>query len=138
MKPLLKSAAVELPPEPPLKPIKVPNLGSLDSLDLPVSIPMPARAVVREEVLDASEGLDTLTQLALDKAKEILEMALVPGDDDFTAILKAQVSQVQTILTTQARVDEGRFKKKQIDKLGEILDAIRSEEARLVPGRVLN
>jgi len=138
MKPLLKSAAVEFVSEPAPKPIKVPNLGSLDKLDLPVSIPMPARAVVREEVLDASEGLDTLTQLALDKAKEILEMALVPGDDDFTAILKAQVSQVQTILTTQARVDEGRFKKKQIDKLGEILDAIRSEEARLVPGRVLN
>jgi len=132
MKRLLDHAAID---EPTTK-IAIPRLGSLDSLDLPVIVTTPK--VVREEVLDASEGLDNLTQLALDKAKEILEMELVPGDEDFNAILKAQVSQVQTILTTQARVDEGRFKKKQADKLGELLDLIRGEEAKLIPGRVLN
>ncbi len=133
MKRMLDDADVEVPAER----IEVPNLGSLDKLELPVSRPIESKPV-REEVLDASEGLDNLTQLALDKAKEILEMDLVPGDDDFNAILKAQVSQVQTILTTQARVDEGRFKKKQADKLGELLDLIRGEEAKLVPVRVLN
>ncbi len=127
MKRLLDHAAIDEP---------VPRLGTLDSLILPGTVSTPK--VVREEVLDASEGLDNLTQLALDKAKEILEMPLVPGDEDFNAVLKAQVSQVQTILTTQARVDEGRFKKKQVDKLGELLDLIRGEEARLIPGRVLN
>ncbi len=127
MKRLLDHAAIDEP---------VPRIGSLDSLILPGTVSTPK--VVREEVLDASEGLDNLTQLALDKAKEILEMPLVPGDEDFNAVLKAQVSQVQTILTTQARVDEGRFKKKQVDKLGELLDLIRGEEARLVTGRVLN
>ncbi len=132
MKRLLDHAAIdEFAPR-----IEVPGLGSLDSLVLPVTVSTPK--VVREEVLDASEGLDNLTQLALDKAKEILEMRLIPGDEDFNAILKAQVSQVQTILTTQARVDEGRFKKKQVDKLGELLDLIRGEEAKLVTGRVLN
>ncbi len=124
---LLDHAAIDEP---------VPRIGSLDSLILPGTVSTPK--VVREEVLDASEGLDNLTQLALDKAKEILEMPLVPGDEDFNAVLKAQVSQVQTILTTQARVDEGRFKKKQVDKLGELLDLIRGEEAKLVTGRVLN
>lgn len=138
MKPLLKSAAVEVPREPPPKPIKVPSIGNLDAIDLPVVIPTVAKPVVREEVLDASDGLDNLTAKALKKAEEILDMALVPGDDDFNAILKAQVSQVQTILTTQARVDEGRFKKKQVDKIGELIDLIRSEEARTVTGRVLN
>ncbi len=127
MKRLLDHAAIDEP---------VPRIGSLDSLILPGTVTTPK--VVREEVLDASEGLDNLTQLALDKAKEILEMPLIPGDDEFAAVLKAQVSQVQTILTTQARVDEGRFKKKQVDKLGELLDLIRGEEARLIPGRVLN
>ncbi len=127
MKRLLDHAAIDEP---------VPRLGALDSLVLPGTVSTPK--VVREEVLDASEGLDNLTQLALDKAKVILEMSLVPGDEDFNAILKAQVSQVQTILTTQARVDEGRFKKKQADKLGELLDLIRGEEAKLVTGRVLN
>lgn len=133
MKRLLDHADISEPSER----IAIRDLGSLDSIDLPVSIPVQAK-VVREEVLDASEGLDNLTQLALDKAKEILEMQLIPGDEDFNAILKAQVSQVQTILTTQARVDEGRFKKKQVDKLGELLDLIRGEEAKLVTGRVLN
>ncbi len=127
MKRLLDHATIDEP---------VPRLGTLDSLILPGTVSTPK--VVREEVLDASEGLDNLTQLALDKAKEILDMALIPGDEDFNAILKAQVSQVQTILTTQARVDEGRFKKKQVDKLGELLDLIRGEEAKLIPGRVLN
>ena len=127
MKRLLDHAAIDEP---------VPRLGSLDSLILPGTVSTPK--VVREEVLDASEGLDNLTQLALDKAKEILEMPMMPGDEDFNAILKAQVSQVQTILTTQARVDEGRFKKKQVDKLGELLELIRGEEAKLIPGRVLN
>lgn len=116
--------------------IEVAPLGSLDSIDLPVNVAIPKP--VREEVLDASEGLDNLTQLALDKAKEILEMELMPGDEDFNAILKAQVSQVQTILTTQARVDENRFKKKSVDKLGELLDLIRGEEAKQITGRVLN
>lgn len=132
MKRLLDHAAIEES----VQRIAVPKLGSLDSIDLPVNVAIPKP--VREEVLDASEGLDNLTQLALDKAKEILEMQLVPGDEDFNSILKAQVSQVQTILTTQARVDEGRFKKKQVDKLGELLDLIRGEEAKLVTGRVLN
>ena len=132
MKRLLDHAAID---EPTTK-IAVPSLGSLDSLDLPVTVTTPK--VVREEVLDASEGLDNLTQLAIDKAEEILRLKLIPGDEDFNAILKAQTSQVATVLTTQVRVDEGRFKKKQVDKLGELLDLIRGEEAKLIPGRVLN
>jgi hypothetical protein len=117
--------------------IEQPRLGALDSIDFPVQVALPPKPV-REEVLDASEGLDNLTAKALRKAEEILDMNLTPGDEDFNAILKAQVSQVQTILTTQARVDEGRFKKKQADKLGELLDLIKGEEARLVTARVLN
>jgi len=132
MKRLLDHAAID---EPTTK-IAVPSLGSLDSLDLPVTVTTPK--VVREEVLDQSEGLDNLTQLAIDKAEEILRLKLIPGDEDFNAILKAQTSQVATVLTTQVRVDEGRFKKKQVDKLGELLDLIRGEEAKLIPGRVLN
>lgn len=135
MKRLLDNAAIE-EPAPPVR-IEPPRLGSLDMLDLPVSVPVQPKAV-REEVLDASEGLDNLTAKALRKAEEILDLPLVLGDDDFSTILKAQVSQVSAVLTTQARVDEGRFKKKQADKLGELLDLIKSEEARIIPARVLN
>jgi len=47
---------------------------------------------------------------------------------------------VQAIFTTQARVDEGRFKKKQADTLQKLLDILAGEEEKLkvVEGRVLN
>lgn len=131
MKRLLDHADIEAPSP------RIAELGSLDSIDLPVSIPVQVK-VVREEVLDASEGLDNLTELALMKEEEILRLPLIRGDPDFNAILKAQTSASATVLTTQARVDENRFKKKQIDKLGELLELIRGEEAKLVTGRVLN
>lgn len=135
MKRILHKASVGEPER--VRLIAVPDIGSLDRLELPVSIPQ-AMKPVRDEVLDASDGLDNLTVKALRKAEEILDMELNPADEMFAAVLKAQVSQVQTILTTQARVDEGRFKKKQVDKIGELIELIRGEEARVVSGRLLN
>ncbi len=136
MKRLIDNADV-LPAAEPAR-IAVPDLGSLDRIEFPVVTQALTKPPVRDEVLDASDGLDNLTMKALKKAEEILDMDLEPGSDDFSTILKAQVSQVQAILTTQARVDEGRFKKKQADKLGELLELIRGEEARQIEGRVLN
>ena len=132
---LLDAAAVELPTE---SAPKIPDLGKLDSIELPVRVVRVEKTPVREAVLDASEGLDSLTMLALEKAKEILELPLISGDDEFATVLRAQVAQVQAVLTTQARVDEGRFKKKQADRMGELLQLIASEEAKQITGRVLN
>ncbi len=127
MKRLLDHAAIDEP---------VPRIGSLDSLILPGTVSTPK--VVREEVLDASEELDGITGLALNEARRILEEELSTEDENYAVHIRAKVSVLQTILTTQARVDENRFKKKSADKLGELLDLIRGEEARLVTGRVLN
>lgn len=132
---LLDAATIEEPRE-----VNIPDLGSLDSVVLPAIVSMQApKPAVRDELLDASEGMDEITDLAIAKAREILELPLDRYDgDNFATILRQQGSTVATILTTQVRVDEGRFKKKQADKLGELLDLIRSEEARMVVPRVLN
>ena len=120
----------------PLDLASIPSIDNLDKVELPIVV---RRAEpVRDEVLDASENLDNLTQVALDKALEILQLPLRQGAEDFGSVLRAQVAQVQAILTTQVRVDEGRFKKKQVDTLGKLIEMIKSEEAKLVPGRVLN
>lgn len=133
MKRLLDDADIEAP----VSRIDIKPLGSLDSIDFPVSVPVQAKPV-REEVLDNSAELDEITELALDAVREILQLRLEPDDENFQAVLRQKGSTAAAVLTTQVRVDEGRFKKKQVDKLGELLDLIRGEEAKLIPGRVLN
>ena len=136
MRRILKTATVEEPPEPVR--IKPPRLGSLDEIDLPVNLAPVKREPVREEVLTSSEGLDNLTDMSIEKIKEILKLGLDPDDDNFSVVLRQQSAVSIGVITAQVRVDEGRFKKKQVDKLGELLDLIRGEEARQVPVRVLN
>lgn len=133
---LLDAASVPFTAE---QPLVIPSIDRLSEVDLPVMTPIRRVEPVRDEVLDASEGLDNLTQVALDKALEILQLPLNRDDESFGSVLRAQVAQVQAILTTQVRVDEGRFKKKQVDTLGKLIDLIKSEEAKQVTGmRVLN
>lgn len=70
-----------------------------------------------------------MTLLALKKAKEILELPLgEPGDEEFSSVLRAQASQVQTIFTAQLRADEGRFRKRQVDTLARLLERMEMEE----------
>ena len=132
MKRLLDHAAID---EPTPK-IAIPRLGSLDSLDLPVTVTTPK--VVREEVLDNSAEMDEITDLALDAMREILSLRLNPEDENFQAILRQKGATAAAALTAQVRVDENRFKKKSVDKLGELLELIRGEEAKLIQGRILN
>ena len=132
MKRLLDHAAIEEP----VQRIAVPKLGSLDSLDLPVNVPIAKP--VRDEVLTESEGIDELTDLAIEKQIEILKLRLNPDDENFQAILRQQGATAAAAMSTQVRVDENRFKKKSVDKLGELLELIRGEEAKQIAVRVLN
>ena len=85
MKSLLNKATAGLEPEPAPK-IKVPNIGNLDSIDLPIPVRRVESKPVREEVLDASKGLDNLTAKALKEAEEIRDMELEPSDENFPAV----------------------------------------------------
>lgn len=69
--------------------------------------------------------------MAINKAKEILELPLDKDDPDFASVLRAQAGQVQTIFTAQLRADESRFRRKQSDNLGRILEILTKEEGKM-------
>lgn len=92
--------------------------------DLPLPEPAPQ---IRESVLDASEELDALTNLALKNLRELLE---VPFDFDVPKLVNAKLNAASTVLSTQVKVDEGRLKRRQLDTLPKLLDLIRKEEGR--------
>lgn len=101
------------------------HLANAYSLELPEPAPLP----VRDSVLDASEELDTLTNLALKNIRELLELEF-----DFTQpkLVNAKLAAATTTLNTQVRVDEGRLKRRQADALPKLLEMIRREEGRTV------
>lgn len=119
----------------PLRAGKIASINKLDMGELP-EVPdryaMPGAVVVAETTLDVSSKLHNLTELALLKAEEILQLPLHQDDADFATILRAQAQQVQTIFTAQLRADEGKFRKVTGDNLGKLLELLRDEEAKLL------
>ena len=114
--------------------VETPKLGSLDSLVLPsptihYAEPeiLPSSAT-RAAVLDSSAKLDSLTQKALDLFDEILSE---PMSDDGKS-LAVQMEAAKTILQTQLRVDDSRLKKRDGDRLGELLKRMDFEDDRLM------
>jgi hypothetical protein len=96
-------------------------------------LPDPALPTVpeKESPLDASDELDSLTGLALKRAREILEE---PIDFENDKAMRLQVSTIQTVLNTQVRVDEGRLKRRKIDALPKLLELIQREEQKRALG----
>lgn len=119
-----------------------PSLAGLDNIDLRVAEPYhpPENELMNSTsslTFDASSGLVDLTQLSIEKAKEILEMDLNEKDDSFLALLGKQVTLITTVFTTQARVDESRLRARQADSLPKLLEALRQERAKLPGGSPL-
>lgn len=119
------------------KPMAPPSLTGLDNIDLRVPDPFQSPNTDVEEfpvlTFDASSGLADLTELSMEKAKEILSITTEEKDDSFLSILRAQVSLITTVFTTQARVDESRLRARQADSLPKLLEQLRQEKAKL-PG----
>lgn len=99
-----------------------PSLLHLADLTLPAPAPQ-----VRESVLDASEELDNLTNLALKNLRHVLEE---PYDTASPKAVRAKIAAAGQVLNTQVRVDEGRLKRRQMDTLPKLLDLIRQAEGR--------
>jgi hypothetical protein len=76
-------------------------------------------------VLGQSEKLSALTELALDRAHDILSMRLEPTMPDYLKLLAFQQQTLAAVLSTQTKVDETRLRSQQSDKLGDILARIR-------------
>ena len=102
--------------------------------EAPIKPSVPT-ALINDES-DAATGLNELTLLALAKAREILELPLSPDDMEFATVLRAQASQVQTVLSIQTRVDEGRLRAKNADAMPKLLEILQEERKKLP--RVLN
>lgn len=83
--------------------------------------------------MDRSERLETLIDLSLSKAEELLTIELVPGSDDFTKTASMQKDLVVSLLNTGVKVDENRFKKRQTDALTGILKGLLEREKTLGP-----
>ena len=115
----------------------IPSLDDLDAIQLPnlmpayQPLPEPAGAVVAANE-DGAGQLSELLELSLAKCKEILELPLSADDDDFSAILRAQVSSIQTVFNAQLRADEGRLRSRALDMMPKILERIDREEAKLL------
>jgi len=72
-----------------------------------------------------SEQLNTLTGMALDVTRQILEL---PCDPINLKLLSIQKDAALSVLSTQTKVDENRLREQRPDRLAQILAEIRELE----------
>ncbi len=96
-------------------------------------LPPPPPEPVREPLPESLQGkLEKLTHKALAKADEILDLSV---DPDNGASLRAQMAATQLVVSTQARIEETKFKAQQSeDTLNKLLEIIAREKKLL--GRI--
>lgn len=96
---------------------------------LPANRVRPRRQeIARVAPADRGEVLETLVDKSLAKMNEILDIPLIPGDDDFTKVLSSQKDAAMSVLNTSLKADENRFRKQAADGLTRLLDAIERKE----------
>jgi hypothetical protein len=67
------------------------------------------------------------TRLALQRAIELLAISPDPGDRNYAAQLRGQTTLINTLISTQARVDEAKFREQQKqDALARILAELKA------------
>jgi hypothetical protein len=102
----------------------------------PLAPPAPGAAPdgVRDKpgVLDDSTKLERLTDKALDKATEVLELPTT-SSDEYGHVLRAQTSVITTVLNTQVKVDERRLRRQQLDRLPALFEEVNRIAAGLPP-----
>jgi hypothetical protein len=71
----------------------------------------------------------------VNRAFDVLEDAMKQTDDDPNSVRmhNSRVSAAQTILNTQAKVDDTQLRKKQVDILPRLLEIIAQKEIMLPP-----
>ena len=138
--PRLEDVLVPRAPPPP-KHLVIPSVRALGSVELPAfDLEVSAAALQEPELHLGSQPaahFEDITELALNKHREILELPLDRSRLDFQAILRAQTASAQSVLTAQVRVDEGRLRQKQTDTLGKLLEVLEREK-KLVPVLIEN
>lgn len=90
--------------------------------------PLPRDPVA---ILDRGERLEQLTDKALAKMDEILDLPLEEDSDHFPRVLSAQKDAAGSVLTLAARVDENRFRRKSTEALQSLLQMVSERETAL-------
>lgn len=113
-----------------------PAVMDLDSLPDP-EVVLPSIMVRAENdvsSLTASDKLETLTDTALKRLKEILQWDIPRGIADKKDIeqVKLQLTAIGQVMTAQLKVDDNRLKKQSADMLPALLRELRDEERKLI------
>jgi len=84
------------------------------------------------ENCDLASKLERVTETAIDKTDEILNLPLPSSDHpSFGSVLRAQNAAANTVLNTQTKVDENRLRGAVVNRLPELLEILRGEQIKL-------
>jgi hypothetical protein len=89
---------------------------------------LPAAPVSPWNEQTHAEKLNTLTGMALDKTRELLELSCDPEN---LKLLSIQKDAALSILSTQTKVDENRLRGRQTDMMPELLRRLAETEKRI-------
>lgn len=135
--PPLPPPGLRLPPPPEAPPVTVqrresrrgrPSLLSRLASQVPTpAAPTPVPDRKRDAALLAQhELLDSATELALKRAKAVLEIEINPEDKHYMRLLGLQQQAMALVLGLQSRVDDSKLRKKGGDRMGQILDRLKA------------
>jgi hypothetical protein len=82
--------------------------------------------------------LGEVSNKALDKLNEIMELPLNPEAPQFGGLLRAQTAAAGVALTTQCKVDETTLRKQSIDRMPELLRLAAEVRKTLPPPGPIN
>ena len=134
MKPFtLDDAAVTIE-APPAK-IKIPSLDELDDAVLPVfaqvergMLPAPPAPLAPVSNLEASGQLTEIVDIALTETRVMIAR---PWDELTEKEAAIKTSLIQTVYSTQVKVDDTRLRARQVDVLPKLLAEIAKAERRM-------
>ena len=103
-----------------------------DGLDAPAPEPAQSVIVIDPEPGDLPTKFRQNTRLALDAAKEILEIKPDPGSPNYGVELRAVTAASSAQISAQIKIDEAAIVQRRRDNImEEILRLVAREEARL-------
>jgi hypothetical protein len=79
--------------------------------------------------LGLPEKLEAATHQALDKLVEIISEPIHRIEEDYVPLARIQSDASKTIVTTQVRTDEARFRARQGDQLQALLEMVARRQA---------
>lgn len=76
------------------------------------------------------EVFGELLDLSLKRAVEIMKLKVDPTDKNFARLLSSQQAIIASVFSTTVRTNEEMLRKRQDDRMAELLETIEKERAR--------